>query len=142
MNVERTTMNKTKQRYLLRLLLLTVVAGIGGGWGYFALFPQHYFNGYPLIPAYFLVLGWVQMEIVGLFRKDTPQRLIQMYMLVRVIRMLASFLLMGVYCLIVRSEAVAFTLAFIVYYLIFLIFDSWFFYTFEGNKKLKKNTLK
>ena len=35
-----------------------------------------------------------------------------------------------------------FLLTFIVNYLIYLIYDSWFFFTFEANRKLKKKKRK
>ena len=42
------------------------------------------------------------------------------------------------YCVAVRQEAKLFLLTFIANYLIYLIYDSWFFFTFEANRKLKK----
>ena len=42
----------------------------------------------------------------------------------------------------VREEAKEFLLTFIVNYLIYLIYDSWFFFTFEANRKLKKKKRK
>ena len=47
-----------------------------------------------------------------------------------------------VYCVAVREEAKEFLLTFIVNYLIYLIYDSWFFFTFEANRKLKKKKRK
>lgn len=45
---------------------------------------------------------------------------------------------MLVYCVAVREEAKEFLLTFIANYLIYLTYDSWFFFTFEMNRKLKK----
>ena len=53
-------------------------------------------------------------------------------------RMLASIIVMLVYCVAVREEAKEFLLTFIANYLIYLTYDSWFFFTFEMNRKLKK----
>ena len=60
------------------------------------------------------------------------------YLLMRVMRMLASIIVMLVYCVAVREEAKEFLLTFIANYLIYLTYDSWFFFTFEMNRKLKK----
>lgn len=49
-------------------------------------------------------------------------------------------IVMLVYCVAVREEARAFLLTFIANYLIYLIYDSWFFFTFEANRKLKKKS--
>ena len=64
--------------------------------------------------------------------------MLQIYLLMRVMRMLASIIVMLVYCVAVREEAKEFLLTFIANYLIYLTYDSWFFFTFEMNRKLKK----
>ena len=71
-----------------------------------------------------------------------PGRMLQIYLLMRVMRMLASTIVMLVYCVAVREEAKEFLLTFIVNYLIYLIYDSWFFFTLEANRKLKKKKRK
>lgn len=71
-----------------------------------------------------------------------PGKLLQTYLLLRVMRMLASFILMVLYCVIVRNEAQSFLLTFIANYLIYLTYDSWFFFTFEVNKKSQKEKQK
>ena len=107
----------TKRNYLWQITLLTVLIGGIGGWAYYSVFPHHYFGGYPLIPIFFLTFG--------------------VFMI-----MLASIIVMLVYCVAVREEAKEFLLTFIVNYLIYLIYDSWFFFTFEANRKLKKKKRK
>lgn len=131
-------MSKTKRNYLIQTAILTFLVGIVGGWIYFNANPHHYFNGYPLIPSYFFLFGWLIINIVEWSRKKMPGKLLQIYMLIRVMRMLASFILIVLYCVIAREEAQAFLLTFIANYLIYLTYDSWFFYTFEVNKKSQK----
>lgn len=53
-------------------------------------------------------------------------------------RMLLSIIVMLIYCIIVRKEAKEFLLTFIVNYVIYLTYDTWFFFTFEANRRLKK----
>ena len=131
-------MSKTKRNYLIHTAILTVLVGIVGGWIYFNANPHHYFNGYPLIPSYFFLFGWLIINIVEWSRKKMPGRSLQIYMLIRVMRMLASFILIVLYCVIAHEEAQAFLLTFIANYLIYLTYDSWFFYTFEVNMKSQK----
>ncbi len=64
----------------------------------------------------------------------------QTYLLMRAMRRLVSTTVMLVYCVAVREEARAFLLTFIANYLLYLIYDSWFFFTFEANKKQKKKS--
>ena len=122
-------MSITKRNYLWQVALLTVLVGGIGGWAYYSVFPHHYFGGYPLIPIFFLVFGVFMISMVESCRHRMPGRMLQIYLLMRVMRMLASIIVMLVYCVAVREEA---------NYLIYLIYDSWFFFTFEANRKLKK----
>lgn len=135
-------MSKTKRNYLIQTAILTILLGGVGGWIYFNTNPHHYFNDYPLIPSFFFLFGWLMINIVEWSRRKMSGKLLQIYLLLRVMRMLASFILMILYCVIVREEAQAFLLTFIANYLIYLTYDSWFFFTFEVNKKSQKEKQK
>ena len=115
--------------------LLTVLIGGIGGWIYFSIFPYHYFGGYPLIPIYYFVFGAFMISMVENCRHRMPKRMLQIYLLMR---MLLSIIVMLIYCIIVRKEAKEFLLTFIVNYVIYLTYDTWFFFTFEANRRLKK----
>lgn len=131
-------MTITKRNYLLQTALLTLLMGGVGGWGYYAVNPHHYFRGYPLIPLFFFVFGMLMIHVIEFFRRRMPERMMLAYMLVRSLRMFASMVFMLVYCVAVREEARVFLLTFIANYLIYLMYDSWFFFVFEANRKLKK----
>lgn len=128
----------TKRNYLLHTALLTVLIGGIGGWIYFSIFPYYYFGGYPLIPIYYFVFGAFMISMVENCRHRMPKRMLQIYLLMRVMRMLLSIIVMLIYCIIVRKEAKEFLLTFIVNYVIYLTYDTWFFFTFEANRRLKK----
>ena len=53
-------------------------------------------------------------------------------------QMLLSVILLVVYCFAVREEAKLFLLTFILYYIVYLIYETWFFFTYEVGKKQKK----
>lgn len=127
----------TKRNYLSLLALFTLLVGVAGGLVYFHFFPHHYFGGYPLIPAFFFVLGVCTIQMTEMCRRHAPARMMWMYLVVRLLRMLAAFMMMLGYCLVVRHEIRAFLMTFIANYLIYLTFDSWFYFTFEINRKIK-----
>lgn len=106
-------MTITKRNYLLHTALLAALTGILGGWAYFSINPHHYFGGYPLIPFFFFVFGAFMINMTENCRQRMPGRMLQIYLLIRVMRMLVS---------------------------IYLIYDSWFFFTFEAGRKLKKKS--
>lgn len=86
----------TKRNYLWQSALLTLLIGVVGGGVYFNFFPHHYFGGYPLIPLFFFAFGVFTISMTEMCRKHSPQRLLQIYMLLRVMRMLFSIIVMGV----------------------------------------------
>lgn len=131
-------MTITKRNYLLQTAILTLLVGGVGGWVYYSINPHHYFGGYPLIPLFFFIFGAFMISMVESCRRRMPGRMLQIYLLMRVMRMLVSMIVMLTYGVAVRQEAKLFLLTFIANYLIYLIYDSWFFFTFEANRKLKK----
>ena len=131
-------MTITKRNYLLHTALLTVLIGIVGGWAYFSINPHHYFGGYPLIPLFFFVFGVFMINMTESCRHRMPGRMLQIYLLMRVMRMLVSMIVMLVYCVAVREEARAFLLVIVANHLIVLIYASCFLNT----KKKKSNMTK
>ena len=69
---------------------------------------------------------------------SSPNSLPVFYMAASGIRIFAGLVTVLVYCFIVRerSAILFFVITFLIYYLIILIFDTWYFIKFE--KKLKK----
>ena len=131
-------MSKTKRNFLWQSTLLIVLVGVGGAGLLFSFCPQHYFRGYPLIPVYFWLGGILQINIVERCRRRMPEHVLQVYLLLRVLRMVVSVFLALIYCILVREEAKAFLLTFIANYLIYLSYDTWFFFTAEGNRDIRK----
>ena len=64
-------------------------------------------------------------------------KFIGQFILATIYAVLALILLL-IYCLAVREEAKAFLLTFISFYLLYLIYETWFFFSFEVNLKRKK----
>ena len=114
------SINLTKRKYLLYLTLITLLLSGVGGVTYFSLVPEHYFGGYPLIPVFFYIFG-----VFNIYMFDACRRF-------------APVIVLVIYCMVVREEAVAFLLTFIVNYLIYLVFETSFFAGYELNKKRQK----
>ncbi len=126
---------KTKRNFIgLHTLFAILSAALGAVILHFAL-PGHYFGGYPFIPVYFYLFGLFSIYMFDACRLHAPQKLLLLYL---AIKMILSIILVLIYCLAVREEAKAFLLTFISFYLIYLIFETWFFFSFEVNRKLKK----
>ena len=130
--------SKTKRNFICWHTLFAVIsAALGAVILHFAL-PGHYFGGYPFIPVYFYFFGLASIYMFDACRRHAPQRLLLLYLAMKMIKMILSL----IYCLAVREEARAFLLTFISFYLIYLIFETWFFFSFEMNQKRKKKNKK
>lgn len=130
--------SKTKRNFIGLLTLYTILSGVGGFVIMREALPGHYFGGYPFIPVYFYLFGLFAIYMFDACRRYAPQKLVLLYLAMKVMKMILSVLLLVVYCIVVREEAKAFLLTFILFYLLYLIYETWFFFSFEMNQKLKK----
>lgn len=130
--------SKTKRNFIgLHTLFGILSAGLGVIILHVAL-PGHYFGGYPFIPIYFYLFGLFNIYMFDACRRHAPQKMLLLYLAMKMMKMILSMMLLLVYCLAVREEAKAFLLTFISFYLVYLIFETWFFFSFEVNRKRKK----
>lgn len=130
----------TKRNFLFQITLLTLIAGLtGAGILHYAL-PGHYFGGYPFIPVYFFLFGLFEIFMFDACRKHAPRKLLLLYMAMKMMKMLFSIMFLIVYCIAVREEAKLFLVTFIFFYVVYLIYETWFFFIYEMKKKQKKET--
>ena len=64
------------------------------------------------------------------------------FLVAKVLKMIVSVFLLIIYCVAVPDSAIEFLLTFLAFYLGYLIYESWFFFVFEWNQKLKKKSKK
>lgn len=132
--------SKTKRNFIgLHTLFGILSAGLGAVILHVAL-PGHYFGGYPFIPIYFYLFGLFNIYMFDACRRHAPQKMLLLYLAMKMMKMILSMMMLLVYCLAVREEAKAFLLTFISFYLVYLIFETWFFFSFEVNRKKKNKT--
>ena len=130
--------SKTKRNFICWHTLFAVIsAALGAVILHFAM-PGHYFGGYQFIPVYFYFFGLASIYMFDACRRHAPQRLLLLYLAMKMIKMILSLILVLIYCLAVREEARAFLLTFISFYLLYLIYETWFFFSFEVNLTRKK----
>jgi len=127
--------SKTKRNFIALNTLFAILSGAAGAVILHIALPGHYFGGYPFIPVYFYIFGLFSIYMFDACRRHAPQKL---YLAMKMIKMILSLILLLIYCLAVREEAKAFLLTFISFYLLYLIYETWFFFSFEVNLKRKK----
>lgn len=131
--------SRAKQNLVGLLTSFTLLCGFGGAILLHEAFPGSYFEGYPVIPVYFYLFGLGSIYAFNICRRKAPQRLLMLYMALKVAKMILSILLLLIYCVVVGVEVtVLFT--FLAFYLLYLIYDACFFYSSE--RKMKKRNMK
>lgn len=132
----------TKRNFIGLHTLFAIVSSVCGAVILHVALPGHYFSGYPFIPIYFYMFGLFSIYMFDACRLHAPQKLLLLHLATKMIKMILSIVVVLIYCLVVRQEAKAFLLTFVSFYLIYLIFETWFFFSFEVNLKLKKKNEK
>ena len=96
--------------------------------------PEHYVEWLPYMPLFFYFWGLI---FVALFRRNTGRKMTRLFLGMKVAKMLLFVLLIGLYTSLVDVRNTEFVVTFLAYYLIFLLFETVFFWHYEN--KLKKN---
>lgn len=134
-------MNVEIRKYLMGTGLLTLLTGGIGMWIFHTIRPSLFLSDYIWMPVYFFVFGALLMAgVTSRGRVDNMKRLVQAYLLARIAKLFVSVLAIVIFCLAVRTEVTVVVAAFVINYLIYLMYDSWFFS--QLGKSRKKETKK
>lgn len=130
----------TKKRFIVSMTLLLLVLSIGGAGVFHALWPAYYFTHYPSIPIFFYFFGLFYIYMFEYCFRIDPKRIVAVCLVAKITKMLLSILIITLYALAIRRQVVAFIGTYLVFYLVFLVFETRFFYLFEV--KYKRHRLK
>ena len=134
-------MNVEIRKYLIGTGLLTLLTGGIGMWIFHTIRPSLFLSDYIWMSVYFFVFGALLMAgVTSRGRVDNMKRLVQAYLLARIAKLFVSVLAIVIFCLAVRTEVTVVVAAFVINYLIYLMYDSWFFSRL--GKSRKKETKK
>jgi hypothetical protein len=127
-----------------KLIFIFVVLGLIIGGGIWALlhyvFPAYYPDWYGAILLFFLIVEILIITYVYLQsrKKEKPQKMVNVYLLTKVVKMLLALTFVTVYVLAVKEQVKNFVLVFMIFYIVFLAIESRLFIQIE--KHLKKKT--
>lgn len=134
-------MNVEIRKYLIGTGLLTLLTGGIGMWIFHTIRPSLFLSDYIWMPVYFFVFSALLIAgVTSRGRVDNMKRLVQAYLLARIAKLFVSVLAIVIFCLAVRTEVTVVVAAFVINYLIYLMYDSWFFSRL--GKSRKKETKK
>lgn len=128
-----------KRNYLIILTALTLVAGIGGALTLRYILPQYYFSGYPFIPVYFYVFGFIFIHLFARVRQNIQHKTLLLYVSLRMMKLMVSIITLVIVGYVAPAQIKEFLFTFIVFYLLYLILEILFFFNFEAkeSKRLK-----
>ena len=132
------SVSPTKKLFVIWYTLLMLVAGWSIGPAMATWMPEHYFGWYPFIPVFFYIFGWFDISMFEACRRMAPQKIQLVYLGTKAIKMFFSLIVLLIYAVKVGEKKVEFFLTFFGFYLITLVFESWFFYRYEQVKKKEK----
>ena len=128
----------TKKLFITWYTLLMLVAGWTIGPAIAIWLPEHYFEWYPFIPVFFYIFGWFTIYMFEACRRYAPQKMQLVYLSTKGIKMFFSLIILLIYAVKVEEKKVEFFLTFFAFYIISLVFESWFFFRYEREQKGNK----
>jgi len=131
-------MGMLNKRFLKILLIVYVAFGIIVGLILYYLLPQHYFNWYPVIPSYYSVIAVFLYRSLRHVREKNPTKIIQAYMMMRVIKLFVTILFVLLYNLYIDEKDEEFTIVISLFYFFYLVIETYFYVKFELSIKNDK----
>lgn len=113
----------------------------GGVWALlYYVFPAYYPEWIGAIFLFFLVTEVLIVNYVysRSLKEEKPQKMVNVYMLTKVIKILLALTFITIYVLAVKEQVKSFVLVFMIFYIVFLAVESKLFIQIE--KHLKKKT--
>ncbi|MDR0294635.1 MAG: hypothetical protein LBH91_00345 [Prevotellaceae bacterium] len=126
---------KLKRRLIVSLLTSIVIAGIVTGLALYYIFPASWFQWYPLIPAYFVLLGLITSIVTNYYRKEEPRKAINSFMMMKGLKIMLTIVgILLYYWLVNENMTEALLLAF-GFYMLHLFVETLLLYRFEKASK-------
>ncbi|NLC86924.1 MAG: hypothetical protein GX680_08275 [Bacteroidales bacterium] len=124
-------MNRLTKYFFIFHTIMILTAGVGMWIVLKLFFPEMMVKGYFVIPLFFYLMGVI---FILRFRRtplENPAHLVNLYMIMRVIKIFTSFAIIFLYWLIHQPSIRNFATLFIIFYLISLIWETYIYLRME-----------
>ncbi len=129
-------MKELRTKIVVLFTFLMLVAAWGFWWLQTALMPAGVIEAYPFIPLVFYFSGIVLVQTLYRLDKTNPRKLVNVYMLLKLLKMVIAGIMALIYLLVLHTPLKPFIIVFAAFYMLYLLFETFVFYSFE--KQLKK----
>lgn len=130
-------MYKANQKYMGALLIFYVFVGIAVGLMLYYLYPEHYFSLYPVIPAYYTLIGIVLLRALTVYKRNNPKKMINVYMMMRGIKFLLTVASVLVYVLLTDEHDYEFSITTVGFYFFYMFVETFIYIKFEKERNSK-----
>ena len=125
-----------KKKFIRNLTILTLGIAAFTLLIFQLFFPEHYFVCYPFIPLYFylwgLIIGYVYVFVYNNFDE---KKILPAFLIFKGIKFILSLTVVVICGLVARQHIVSLGLIFAIYYLVYLILETYFFFRLESEIK-------
>ncbi len=132
-------MKRLKKLFDWELTLWFGSVGILFGLFLYYVTPDYYFPEYPTIPVFYYVLGLFTVNTLEHSKPSSEISIVNRYMLMRGLKMVLTLLFVGCSLFFMKQKRMCFLLTVMVYYFIYLIMETYFFYRYEKRLKNKED---
>lgn len=129
-------MKELRTKIVVLFTFLMLVAAWGFWWLQTALMPAGVIEAYPFIPLVFYFSGIVLVQTLYRLDKTNPRKLVNVYMLLKLLKMVIGGIMALIYLLVLHAPLKPFIIVFAAFYMLYILFETYVFYSFE--KQIKK----
>jgi len=129
-------MKELRTKVVVLFTFLMLVAAWGFWWLQTVLIPTGAIDAYPFIPLVFYFSGIVLVQTLYRLDKTNPRKLVNVYMLLKLLKMVIAGIMALIYLLVLHTPLKPFIIVFAAFYMLYILFETYVFYSFE--KQIKK----
>lgn len=134
-------MNVFKTNLIIYVIAFGLIISGGIGIAISHFLPTFNLNWFVGLAVFYLIIESLVVSLVEkCSRKKDKKQLVNMYMLTKVIKVISSLILITVYALTVKENVKVFVAVFILFYLLYLIAETFIFMKIERRIKEKNNS--
>ncbi len=127
-----------KKKFIRNLTILTLGISVLTVLIFQQFFPEHYFVCYPFIPLCFYLLGLIMGCVFTFVYQHDEHKILPVLLVFKGIKFFFVLTAIVVCGFVARQHIVSFGLVIVAYYLIYLVFETYFFFRLESEMKQQR----
>lgn len=103
------------------------------------MFPEYYFQAYPTIPVFYYILGLMTVHTLEHSKPASEISMVNRYMVMKGFKLIVTAIFVACSLLFMSQKRTYFLLMVMVFYFIYLIFETYFIFRYEKRLKNKED---